>query len=289
MRVLDIRQQISGHRTGRRRPGAAAVAGARPAASTTALALPATASAAEPAVPAVAAVPAVPAVIPATHAAAAAKPGQHVIAWGGNSVGQLGDGSTTPRDAPGFVELPAHTKVASIAAGYQTGYAGTSTGRLLAWGFNADGQLGDGSLSNHMKPHQVHLPGGVRIAAATAGQLHALAATTTGRVLAWGFNAYGQLGNGSTSNQRTPVFVRLPAGTKVRALAAGQHFSMAMTAGGQILAWGRDNVGQLGIGSHANRDKPIRVHLPKGFTPTAIGAGWNAEAALAIGHESIRA
>jgi alpha-tubulin suppressor-like RCC1 family protein len=83
------------------------------------------------------------------------------------------------------------------------------------------------------------------------------------------------------------VPVKLPKGTSVRALAAGSDFSMALTVGGRILTWGHGNLGQLGNGSTSSRSTPVRVHLPFGFTPTAIGAGWNSQSALAIGHEVI--
>jgi alpha-tubulin suppressor-like RCC1 family protein len=185
---------------------------------------------------------------------------------------------------PGYVRIPRPTKIASIAAGNAASYAVTSAGRLLAWGYNANGGLGDGTTKIRRTPVQVRLPAGIKVAAATAGVLQAFALTTDGRVLAWGDNAYGQLGNGSTTEKHVPVWVKLPRGTKARALAAGREYSMVLTASGRVLAWGRNELGQLGNGSTAASSTPLRVHLPGGFTPTAIGAGWDAEAGLAIGH-----
>jgi alpha-tubulin suppressor-like RCC1 family protein len=208
-----------------------------------------------------------------------------VLAWGGNVAGQLGNGSTKDRHAPVYVRLPAHTKVTSIAAGYGTSYAVTSTGRLLAWGYNGIGELGDGTTKTRLAPVRVKLPSGVKVTSATAGLVHALALTTGGRLLAWGYNLYGQLGNGTTTDHHVPGFVTLPAGTKVRAMAAGNDFSMALTSGGRILAWGRDNLGQLGDGTTTDNSMPVRVHVPPGFTPTAIGAGWASRTGLAIVHQ----
>ncbi len=82
-----------------------------------------------------------------------------------------------------------------------------------------------------------------------------------------------------------PVWVKLPRGTRVRGLAAGRDYSMALTTGGRVLAWGHNDLGQLGNGSTTDSATPRRVHLPGGFTPAAIGAGWDAEAGLAIGHQ----
>jgi alpha-tubulin suppressor-like RCC1 family protein len=206
-----------------------------------------------------------------------------ILAWGDNTKGQLGDGTKKDRHAPVYVQLPAHTTVKSLATGYETGYAVTSTGRLLAWGFNAVGELGDGTATDRLKPVQAHLPKGVKVSSATGGELHALALTTTGRVLAWGFNQTGQLGDGSTTNRLKPLFVKLHAGTRVRALAGGQDFSMALTRGGRILTWGANGSGQLGNGTTTDSATPVTVHLPPGFRPTAIGAGWFAQTGLAIG------
>jgi alpha-tubulin suppressor-like RCC1 family protein len=210
-----------------------------------------------------------------------------VLSWGGGVVGQLGNGSGNDRSRPGYVRLPPHTKITSIAAGYLTGYAATSTGRLLAWGYNFSGALGDGTTKNRAKPVQVRLPHGVKVAAATAGGGNALALTTDGRVLAWGNDMYGQLGNGSTTDRHIPVFVKLPRSTKIRALAAGEDFGMALTTAGRILAWGHNNFGQLGNGTTTNSATPVRVHLPPGFKTTGIGADWLAQTGLAIGNAPV--
>ena len=208
-----------------------------------------------------------------------------VLSWGGNIDGQLGTGTTPPfRLVPGYVRIPRHTKITSIAAGNATGYAVTSAG-LPGLGLQRPWRARRRHHEDPQDAGQVRLPAGVKVAAATAGVLQAFALTTDGRVLAWGVNSYGQLGNGSTTEEHVPVWVKLPRGTRARALAAGREYSMVLTASDRILAWGRNEVGQLGDGTNTASSTPRRVHLPGGFTPTAIGAGWDAEAGLAIGHQ----
>jgi hypothetical protein len=98
---------------------------------------------------------------------------------------------------------------------------------------------------------------------------------------------YGQLGNGSTTDRHIPVFVKLPRSTKIRALAAGEDFGMALTTAGRILAWGHNNFGQLGNGTTKDSATPVRVHLPPGFKTTGIGADWLAQTGLAIGNAPV--
>jgi alpha-tubulin suppressor-like RCC1 family protein len=85
----------------------------------------------------------------------------------------------------------------------------------MSWGANGEGQLGDGKPGNRATPVRVKLPSGSRVTALAAGNAHSLALTTSGRVLAWGNDRSGELGNGSTHNRLSPVRVKLPSGTKV--------------------------------------------------------------------------
>jgi len=159
--------------------------------------------------------------------------------------------------------------------------------RSLAWGANFAGQLGDGTTKFKQAPVRVRLPKGVKVVAATAAGASTLALSTGGRVLAWGANGFGQLGDGSTTSRSVPGWVKLPKGTtRIRAVAASVEDGMALTAAGRILAWGRNDFGQLGDGSTTDSATPVRVHLPFGFTPTAIGAGPNAASGLAIGNQN---
>jgi len=196
-----------------------------------------------------------------------------VFAWGWNIVGQLGNGSTNGSDVPVKVRLPGGTKVTAISAGFAHSVALTSTGAVLAWGKNYNGNLGNGSTTDSDVPVKVNLPTGTKVTAIAAGAEHNLALTSTGAVLAWGYNAYGQLGNGGTGASDVPVNVSLPTGTKVTAVAAGALHSLALTSTGTVLAWGYNVDGELGDGSTTNSDVPVKVNLPPGTKVTAVAAG----------------
>ncbi len=192
---------------------------------------------------------------------------------GKNDDGDLGDGSTATSDVPVKVDLPAGTKVTKVAAGTDTGLAVTSTGAVLAWGLGDEGQLGNGSTATSDVPVDVSLPAGTKVTAVAAGALHNLALTSTGAVFAWGYNKDGELGDGTTANSDVPVKVKLPAGTRVTAIAAGGYDSLALTSTGAVWAWGYNADGELGDGSTAKSDVPVNVRLPAHTRVTAVAAG----------------
>jgi alpha-tubulin suppressor-like RCC1 family protein len=200
-----------------------------------------------------------------------------VLAWGDNDYGQLGNGATTSSPLPVLVHLPARVRVTAIAVNSAHDLALTSDGRVLAWGDNDAGQLGDGDggIGRYSTtPVWVHLPPRTRVTAIAGGALiHSLAVTCDGRVLAWGDNFYGQLGDGTTSDSTTPVWVHLPPGARVTAVAGDDESSLALTSDGRVLAWGSDS-GQLGDGSTAtDMTTPVWTHLPRYSRVTAIAGG----------------
>ena len=197
-----------------------------------------------------------------------------MLAWGDNPFGQLGDGTTISRSVPVAVDLPAGVTVTAVAAGAGHSLALTSAGQLLAWGDNRHGQLGDGTTISSSVPVAVHLRAGVTVTAIAAGDDDSLALTSAGQLLAWGWNAYGQLGYGTTTSSSVPVAVDLPAGVTVTAVAAGEYYGLALTSAGQLLAWGDNAYGQLGDGTTISSSVPVAVDLPTATAATAIAAGY---------------
>ncbi|WP_027659657.1 RCC1 domain-containing protein [Salinispora fenicalii] len=206
-----------------------------------------------------------------THSLALTDEGT-VLAWGGNSFGQLGDGTNAHRSTPVSVSLPPGVTVTAVTGGSFHSLAVTAAGAVLAWGDNIFGQLGDGTTSNRSAPVPVGLPAGVTATTVTGGHFHSMAVTSVGAVLAWGNNNFGQLGDGTTTHRGTPGAVSLPAGATVTAITAGSFHSMAVTSVGAVLAWGNNTFGQLGDGTITNRSTPVAVSLPPGTTVVAVAA-----------------
>ncbi len=209
-----------------------------------------------------------------------------VKAWGRNAFGELGDGTNTNRHTP--VTVTGLTGVRAIAAGDGHSLALLSNGTVKAWGFNNDGQLGDGTNTSRNTPVTVTGLTGVR--AIAAGGRHSLALLSNGTVKAWGFGGDGQLGDGSNTNRNTPVQVCAPGQTApctrfltgVRAIAAGDAYSLALLSNGTVKAWGFNNDGELGDGSNIDRNTPVTVTGLTGVRAIAAG-GFHGLALLSNG------
>lgn len=152
-----------------------------------------------------------------------------VLAWGDNRHGELGDATTVQNSAvPVHVKFPAGTIITAIATGHRHSLAVTSTGQVFTWGSNLYGQLGDGNHTESNVPERVQLPAFTTVTAAAGGYGFSLALTSTGKVLGWGENNDGQLGDGSTFGSSVPVRVDLPTGTAAVAIAGGMFHSLAI-------------------------------------------------------------
>lgn len=169
-----------------------------------------------------------------------------VWAWGGNDFGELGDGTTTPRNTP--VRVQGLNGVTAIAAGNLFSLAVTSDGTAWSWGYNNYGQLGDGSTTTRGTPRRVAGLG--EVLDVDAGAHFGMALKRDGTVWTWGRNDQGQLGNGTSkpvgAGSTTPVNVNGVAGATW--ISAGSEFALALAADGTVWAWGENERGQLGNG-----------------------------------------
>jgi alpha-tubulin suppressor-like RCC1 family protein len=203
-----------------------------------------------------------------------------VTCWGDNSVGQLGNGTTTDQLTPTAV-TGLSSDVTAITAGTEHTCALLATGAVHCWGNNASGQLGNGNTTDQLTPTPVTglSSDGTAI---SAGHHHTCALLATGAAHCWGYNAYGQLGNNSTANRLTPTAVTGLSGG-VTAITAETFHTCALLATGAVECWGYNGYGQLGDNTTSNRLTPTAVTgLSSGVT--AITAGrWHTCALLATG------
>jgi alpha-tubulin suppressor-like RCC1 family protein len=198
-----------------------------------------------------------------------------VRCWGANAFGQLGDGSTTERRAPVAVST-LNRGVQAIDVGGSHACALTGLGVFVCWGDNTVGRLGDGSTNLSSVPVAVSLVS--RGSVISAGETHTCAVNRDGAVFCWGRNHNGQLGDGTTADRRTR---RLVSGmtSGMTAVAAGAWHGCALTSDGAVRCWGRNQSGQLGDGSGADRSVPVALPL-LGSGVRALAAGSEHSCAL---------
>ena len=146
-------------------------------------------------------------------------------------------------------------KVIDIAAGDDATCALLWGGSVECWGWNAAGQLGDGTTNNRPLPTPVvGLEGAVAMSFRTQTGCAVLA---DGTVWCWGANEHGQLGDGTTTNSSMPAQVQ--GITNATAIAVGGLHACAILATRHIVCWGNDGAGQLGDGGSVNQPAPVEA------------------------------
>jgi alpha-tubulin suppressor-like RCC1 family protein len=176
-------------------------------------------------------------------------------AWGQNGQGQLGNGQRVHSLTP--VQVQGLTRVRQLAVGVYHSMALLEGGTVRTWGNNGSGELGDGTSAGATRCLPTGGPLLTGVQAIAPGQHHALALLEDRTLRAWGWNAYGQLGDRTKINQTMPVKVSDLTG--VKAIAAGTYHSIALLEDGRVRAWGHNGQGQLGNNTTADRLDPVPV------------------------------
>jgi alpha-tubulin suppressor-like RCC1 family protein len=191
---------------------------------------------------------------------------------GNNQYGQLGDGRPQYSKTPVKVTGLGGQLVTSLVASWCDTGAVLSDGQYYDWGYDAAGQLGDGTIGKSAyAPVRVSLPDPVT-QAALGGSLpsngQTLVLLSDGSLYAWGNDSFYQLGDGRTANEVFPERIFPPAGVTYRTLATAGSTSYAISTAGDVYAWGGNTVGEVGDGSTATAERPVRVE----FGATAISS-----------------
>jgi alpha-tubulin suppressor-like RCC1 family protein len=194
--------------------------------------------------------------------------------WGSNGEGELGNGQGAPgASSPTKVFVEAGDR--AVAPGGLHTCAVNEGGAVRCWGFNGEGQLGDGTNTTRLVPTAIGggltfqvdpviappapdpdfpLPPGPFL---TAGYAHSCAVATGGTTYCWGLNEDGQLGDGTRAARTTPTAVT--GGSTFVALSAGYSHTCGLTAAGAMFCWGDNTFGQLGNDSRIDALAPVAV------------------------------
>jgi alpha-tubulin suppressor-like RCC1 family protein len=203
-----------------------------------------------------------------------------LYACGSGDAGELGNGTTASSITPSAVMgLPSGIRVTALTSSWEGSGALLADGAYYDWGYNAAGQLGDGTTTNAAVPVKVDLPHPVRRVfqgGSGAGNGQTAAILSDGSVWSWGSNGQGQLGDGTTTSSSTPRRVSVPRGVKFAEVNSGGYSSYAIDATGRLWAWGGNQNGQLGTGSTGGMEThpvDVGVHLSQVSSTASNVAG----------------
>lgn len=196
------------------------------------------------------------------HACAILTANGTVKCWGGNDVGQLGNGTkSTSAPVPTPVTVTGLSGATSIAVGSAHTCASLSNGTVKCWGKNNVYQYGTGNTIESMTP--VDVPGLTGVVGVMAGNQHTCAWTIAQTVKCWGNNNYGQLGF-ATPNPAT-LRTDVSGVSNVVAMSAGQWHTCALTSAGEVKCWGANSYGQVGTAPATS--------VPTPTTATGLASG----------------
>jgi len=175
--------------------------------------------------------------------------------WGTNRYGQLGNGELVSNTVNAPIGIMKNVEMIDVGNDYTA--AITTNGNLYMWGCNVCTRIGPWEWNEEMSFSAILLPKKVmaNVKAVSLGGGHSAAITTDGSLYTWGYNNYGQLGDGTTEDSSTPVKIM----DNVRMVSLGTEHSAAITTDGSLYMWGLNNYGQLGNGLTENSSVPIKV------------------------------
>ena len=195
-----------------------------------------------------------------------------ISCWGNNNFGLLGDPDYQLSDSNVPIGVRGINATA-VSGGDQFSCALLTDTTIKCWGYNGNGQLGNGGSPTFYSRTPVTVIGISGAIAISAGAYHSCALLVDSTVKCWGDNSFGQLGNGTHSNSNTPVAV--VGISDATAISVGLFYSCALLADTTIRCWGSDANGTLGDGFGAFGESfsnvPVRVVGVIGATQVATG------------------
>lgn len=203
--------------------------------------------------------------------------------WGYNAYGELGNGTTENNPTPGLVltgdgsDIPLGTKLVAISAGTSNAGGGVTcvidtNGKLYCWGSGKNGAVGNGTFDKQIPVPTAVLVGessaiaiGTKISYVSSNNVVSCALDESGIAYCWGYNSYGQLGDGTYNSSPVPVKVAkgglsaIPESAVLNSISAGGSTVCATDTKGNAYCWGYNSNGALGNGSIDDSAYPVLV------------------------------
>ncbi len=199
---------------------------------------------------------------------------REVYSWGWGDFGRLGHADSADVFVPTPIASLSGRKVSAVACGDTHTLVILEGGRLVSFGRNQNGQLGNASTNDCYEPQEVRVVGGEFVMRVACGAEHSACCTRDGKVYSWGWGRYGNIGDGDTVDRHEPVRVKGLDGVKIEAIACGWRHTMVIDDTGSMYTWGWSKYGQLGHGDHVDQPTPKQVESLKGRRMTLLAGGW---------------
>jgi alpha-tubulin suppressor-like RCC1 family protein len=166
--------------------------------------------------------------------------GNSMKCWGQNTYGQIGNGTTTNSLSPVLVD--SSIEYQTVSAGLGTVCGITMAGLLRCWGLNSYGQLGDGTTTNKLVPTTIDAATIYTSVEVGGGSNSACGITSSGIVKCWGYNYYGVVGDGTSTDRLTPVAIL--NGNTFTKVSIGSNHACALSTVNSLICWGSNIYGQ---------------------------------------------
>ncbi|XP_076910126.1 ultraviolet-B receptor UVR8-like [Bidens hawaiensis] len=188
--------------------------------------------------------------------------------------------TTTQSEATVTSSVPIR-QVLLISAGASHSVALLSGNIVCSWGRGEDGQLGHGDAEDRLSPTQLSALDGEEIVSLTCGADHTTAFSESRlKVFSWGWGDFGRLGHGNSTDFFIPQPIKALQGIRIRQIACGDSHCLAVTMEGEVQSWGRNQNGQLGLGTTEDSLVPQKIEAFQGVNVKMVAAG--AEHTVAI-------
>ncbi|KAB2011241.1 hypothetical protein ES319_D09G006800v1 [Gossypium barbadense] len=175
----------------------------------------------------------------------------------------------------------AFRQVLFISAGASHSVALLSGNIICSWGRGEDGQLGHGDAEDRLSPTRLSALDGHDIISITCGADHTIAySLSNAEVYSWGWGDFGRLGHGNSSDLFTPQPIKALHGLRIKQIACGDSHCLAVTMEGEVQSWGRNQNGQLGLGTTEDSPVPQKIKAFQGISIKMVAAGAEHTAAI---------
>jgi hypothetical protein len=156
----------------------------------------------------------------------------------------------------------------TVEASYSYHCIGIQTdGTLWSWGYNADGQLGDGTVVNKEVPTQIGA--GTNWKSVSNNFSNSFGIKTNGTIWGWGDNSKGQLGIGNIIDKLVPT--QIATATNWQSVSCGQEYTLAIKTNGTLWAWGNNTSGRLGDGTIIDKLSPVQIGTENNWAKVVAG------------------